>query len=415
MLPIQQWYFDKEPAEVSHYNQSVLLGINKAIDEFVLRAAVEQVTQHHDALRFRYYQQEGKWHQEYGNAKGELIVVDLQSETNASVKTLITEHAEKYQRSLNILKGELIKVVLIKTPASEAYDRLFIVVHHLVIDGVSWRILLDDFERLLSALNSNLEIDLGNKTSSYRQWYETLKQYGESKNVTAQKAYWQQVVSNKIYLPADNEFNGKVKVKDISHYRVLLDAEQTRRLLQEVPKVYHSEINDFLLCALAITICKWSNSEKIIIGLEGHGREGIGEGIDTSRTVGWFTTLYPVLLEIEKGKIEDSWIKSIKEQLRQVPDKGLGYGVLKYINKEEALQNTEPWEIVFNYLGQLDNIVRESKWFAGAGESTGAGMSEELLTEKLSVNSVVRAGQLIVNWSYSKNHYNDETIANLAT
>ncbi len=166
-----------------------------------------------------------------------------------------------------------------------------------------------------------------------------------------------------------------------------------------------------------MTICKWSRIDKIIIGLEGHGREEIAENIDISRTVGWFTSLYPVLLEVKSlTNNADDLIKSIKEQLRRIPDKGIGFGVLKYINKEETLQGNDPWEIVFNYLGQSDNTVKEMQWFAIAQEPTGSSRSETLfIREKLLVNCIVKEGKLHTNWSYSTKHFEPDTIESLAS
>jgi non-ribosomal peptide synthase protein (TIGR01720 family) len=203
-------------------------------------------------------------------------------------------------------------------------------------------------------------------------------------------------------------------VKDIALYSHKLGAEHTRLLLQEVPRVYHTVINDLLLCAMAMTLCEWSGKDKIIIGLEGHGRDDIGKGIDTNRTVGWFTSLYPVLLETEANNRPDDWIKSVKEQMRKIPDMGLGYGVLKYLNKEESMQGKEPWDVIFNYLGQFDNVVRESEWLTSADESTGLGKSkEQIVNEKLTINCHVKDGELVLNWNYSTKHYKDETIRNL--
>jgi non-ribosomal peptide synthase protein (TIGR01720 family) len=223
------------------------------------------------------------------------------------------------------------------------------------------------------------------------------------------------VVNSYSPLPVDKNYTEPVKLKDTDRYSIRLGTEQTRALLQEVPRVYHTEINDILLCALAVTLCGWSGKEKVVIGLEGHGREGISEEIDSSRTVGWFTNLYPVLLNAAPGTNADELIKSVKEQLRAVPDRGLGYGVLKYINQEKTLKGAEPWDIIFNYLGQLDNVVRESKWLSVAGEGSGSGRSrEQVLNEKLSVNGMIQAGELILNWSYSNKHYDEATIEQLA-
>ena len=133
------------------------------------------------------------------------------------------------------------------------------------------------------------------------------------------------------------------------------------------------------------------------IGLEGHGREIITENMDTSRTVGWFSNLYPVLLLVSPEREISDAIKSVKEQLRRVPDKGIGYGVLKYINKEKKFAGKECWDIVFNYLGQLDNVVSVSKWFSGAEESNGTGKNdEEVMGEKIAVNGLIQGGELSI-------------------
>ncbi|MEJ7738035.1 MAG: amino acid adenylation domain-containing protein [Chitinophagaceae bacterium] len=414
LLPIQQWYFEKESADVSHFNQSILLGLDKAVSEQALSRAFEQLTVHHDALRFKYFKSEGSWQQVYGSYKGGVIAVDLRSASEDSLRHLITEHAGLHQRGLDIEKGELIRVVWIQTPEAEPANRLLIVIHHLAIDGVSWRILLEDLEILLDASGKGQKADLGLKSSSVRQWYDALEKYGHSKTLLSQIDYWQQSVKNYYSLPVDNNYQGVIKVSDTRHHMVRLGTGHTQQLLQEVPRAYHTEINDILLGALARTLCEWSGRDNIIIGLEGHGREAIEEGTDTSRTVGWFTSLYPLLLNVGAGQGEGDLIKSVKEQLRRVPDKGLGYGVLKYINKEGSLQGKQSWEIVFNYLGQLDNVIREGKWLKGTGESTGANTSgNHAVSEKISVNGFIQGGQLVLSWSYSSLHYLEETVNRL--
>ncbi|MEO7535571.1 MAG: non-ribosomal peptide synthase/polyketide synthase, partial [Ferruginibacter sp.] len=420
LLPIQEWFLENEQLNPSHFNQSVLLGIDKRITEPVLKAAIKQIMVHHDALRFKYYQIDQKWQQAYGEAEGVIITEDLKNIPTDQLGNTITEKADNYQRSLDIEKGELVRAVWMQTPAGEATNRLLMVVHHLAVDGVSWRILLEDLELLLGGQVEGGKTSLGHKTSSYRQWYEGLQAWGQSKKVLHQSSYWQQVKQSYAPLPTDKLNNGsdsniKTKAKDILQYSVKLSEAQTQQLLQEVPRVYHTQINDILLAALAGTLCNWNQQDKVVIGMEGHGREEIGSATqtDTSRTIGWFTTHYPVLLQTQQQTGE--LIKSIKEQLRTVPDRGLGYGVLKYINKEEALQGQEPWDIIFNYLGQLDNVVSQSKWLTGAGESQGAGRSEEYgISEKLVVNSLVQSGELTLSWSYSSLYYEQQTIEQLA-
>jgi amino acid adenylation domain-containing protein/non-ribosomal peptide synthase protein (TIGR01720 family) len=414
-VPVQQWYLEKEPKHVSHFNQSVLLAIDKGINESILKVVFEQLLRHHDALRFKYYQKEGAWHQVYGNVEASIIVENLQSVTNDLLSTTITDLVDKNQRSLDIEKGEVIRVVLVQTPLSSTHNRLFVVIHHLVVDGVSWRILLDDLELLLNGIKNGEKIDLGYKTSSYRQWHEALKNYGQSIRVLSQREYWQALKEKFVPIPIDKQCNERIKASDMGHYAVHLTEDETRCLLHDVPKVYHTEINDILLAAMAKTLCSWSNTESVVIGLESHGRESIDENIDTSRTVGWFTTHFPVLLETKMNADEDDLIKSVKEQLRRIPDKGIGYWVLKYLNQEKILKGKEPWDIIFNYLGQVDNVSRESKWFKAANEATGSNISEEYpVTEKISVLSSIQEDKLRLRWTYSGKHYNEETIKNLA-
>ena len=306
------------------------------------------------------------------------------------------------------------RMVLMQTPEKEKTNRLLIVIHHLAVDGVSWRILLEDLEQLLSGLIQGKQAALGTKGSSYRQWHRALEDYSQSRKLArAQKAYWEQVAGSYKPLPQDKAYTGEALMKDMRDYQVRLGPEQTRHLLQEVPKIYHTEINDLLLSALSATLCKWSGNSHVVIGLEGHGREAISAEIDSSGTVGWFTSLYPVLL---KGNADtDQLIKGVKEALRRVPDKGLGYGVLKYITKAQGLQGKEPWDILFNYLGQLDTAAGSGKWLTVATESRGSEISEEKLSDsKLTVNSQVFGGELVLNWSYSSIHYNSETISKLA-
>lgn len=416
LLPIQQWYFENEPTDVSHYNQSVLLSVNKTVANDQLREAINTLVLRHDALRFAYHNNDGNWQQEYTGSIGEtpVAVEDLSSKPLEQLSSSITGRADRYQRSLNIIEGRLLQVVLFKTPDSEPSNRLLVVIHHLVVDGVSWRILLEELENLLDGFCNDQVIDLGNKTSSYRQWYEALKKYGQSTSLISQIPYWQKAVDHYKSIPVDKESASPVKARDTRNLTVKLGQEQTKNLLQEVPRVYHTEINDMLLCALAKTISEWTKTSDVVIGMEGHGREHIATDIDLTKTVGWFTTLYPLYLDTSEATTPANLIKAVKEQLRQIPDKGLGYGVLRYINKEPLIKN-DAWDVQFNYLGQLDNVVRESKLLSIASESTGAGKSEEqTVNEKLSINSHIREGVLVLNWSYSNMHYNEETIKTLA-
>ncbi|WJK47548.1 amino acid adenylation domain-containing protein [Chitinophagaceae bacterium DXS] len=417
LLPIQRRYLEKDAVTVSHFNQSVLLSLSKDINAQMLERALTELLRQHDSLRFCYYQTENGWEQEYGNYEVKLLVEDLSDVSTDLLEPLVRNCADNYQHNLSMEKGELMKVVLIETPANQLCNRLLIIIHHLVIDGVSWRIILEDLERMLDALYDGRSIVAPLKGSSYRQWSEGLAAYGQTNALKAQKDYWQKIHNSYVPLPEDcyGKDNGVV-TDNIACYENKLAASATQQLLQEVPPVYHTEINDILLLSLACALASWSKKEKIFIGLEGHGREdAVINGMDISRTTGWFTTLYPVMLEIDLQKQPGELVKDVKEQLRTIPVKGLGYGVLKYINNDPALQGFEPWDIVFNYLGQLDKIINKSRWLSVAHESRGMEISETLVTDnKLSVVVAVNEEQMQWSWIYSKQHYKEETIKSLA-
>ncbi|WP_121809994.1 non-ribosomal peptide synthetase [Mucilaginibacter kameinonensis] len=411
LLPIQQWYLEKNETEISHYNQAVLLSIDKNISESTLQLCFDTLVAYHDALRLQYVNTNGSWEQHYGTAKVKVLVEDL---TNVKDLTAdISASTNEYQRSLSITEGRLMNVVLMKTADNETANRLSIVVHHLAIDGVSWRIILNDLNTLLDNIANNEVPNLGAKGSSYRQWHQALIQYSKSRRLLAQEKYWEQINNSYEPLPTDISFTGKAQVGDMANIRVKLNAEYTALLLREVPKVYHTEINDLLLAALAGTLSTWAGKQEIIVGLEGHGREPIADDVDISRTAGWFTSLYPVQLRAAADK--DRLIKEVKEELRKVADKGLGFGVLKYVNKADSLQGNDPWDIMFNYLGQFDQAVNSGKWFGYANEDSGKSVHKTQFSPvKITINSYIIAGELTVNWSFSNKHYIETAINDLS-
>ncbi|MBB6274141.1 amino acid adenylation domain-containing protein/non-ribosomal peptide synthase protein (TIGR01720 family), partial [Pedobacter cryoconitis] len=414
LLPIQQWYFDLENPSVSHFNQHMLLTVSKQIDSDVISDSVLQLVNYHDALRFTYTEKGDKWEQDYGIYTGALETINLEELDVADVAAAIRQYGEQAQRSLDIGQGIIFRAVLFLTPEKDQNNRLLLVVHHLAVDGVSWRILLEDLELLIKQPGKNALSVLGNKSASYRQWYNALEGYG--KTISKQHVYWTDVAKHYIPLPEDHDYTAHLTMDDMGTRVTRLDSKETQRLLQEALQAYHLEINDVLLCALVLAMSQWSGISRISIGLEGHGREDIMAGIDTSRTVGWFTNLYPVSLETEAGRDASYALRSVKEQLRKIPAKGIGFGVLKYIEKLAALQGKGSWNIIFNYLGQLDNMVSEQGEIGMASEQAGNSIADDYpFTDKLSVNTMIQGGELLIDWSYSARHYDEASIDQLAS
>ncbi|HLK96979.1 MAG TPA: condensation domain-containing protein, partial [Hymenobacter sp.] len=418
LLPIQQqWFLEGEYPEMSHFNQSILLSIDKAFDEPMLSRAVDTLLVHHDALRLRYTKAGTQWHQYYGDVLEQLWTEDLRTSEAATLSHAIAKVCAAYQAVLDITAGVVAKFVWIQTPASERENRLFIVSHHLAVDGVSWRILMDDLNAVLKATRQGEPIHLGEKGSSYREYGQALQRYAGQQRTEQQLEYWKSVGEKFKPLPVDYPAESAV-MNDVADQSWSLDQHLTEKLLQRVSQAYGTEINEILLTALALTISQWSNHPFVVVGLEGHGREDIAAGLDITNTVGWFTNLYPVALTLAGAESIGERVKSVKEQLRAIPDKGMGYGALRFLHPAETVRQQLAgirWEIVFNYLGQMDNLIGGDAYLRGAPEPKGKNTSDHTpFHSRLEINSSVSGGQLHLSWTYSTKVYQEETIRTLA-
>ncbi|WP_327331611.1 non-ribosomal peptide synthetase [Calothrix rhizosoleniae] len=422
LTPIQEWFLAENKVEAHHYNQSVILQIPANTKPELIEKALFKLISHHDALRLKFPSLSEHQQINYGlESTVPFNVIDLSSTPQFEQLQQIETIAAEYQASLNISTGPIIQAVLFKLGENEN-GRLVIIIHHLVIDGVSWRILLSDLQTIYQQLINQEPVKLEAKTTAFIDWAQKLNQYANSDAIQTELEYWCNQPWNEITpLPLDYPSQKQSNIIDTAvNYSVKLNQSETKALLGKVNEAYNTQINDILLSALAISCSNWTGNSTIAIDLEGHGREEIFDDVDLSRTVGWFTSLFPVLLQLSKGyqnKISDV-IKSIKEQLRAIPNRGIGYGILRYLRESspqtEQLQTTPTPEICFNYLGQFDQVQSESDWKFGT-ESIGDNESPKQNCEYLlEINSLVVEGCLQLNWTYSSKVHDSETVENLA-
>ncbi|MEW7281314.1 amino acid adenylation domain-containing protein, partial [Aquimarina sp. 2201CG1-2-11] len=412
LLPIQQEFFSKDYQKANHYNQSVLLDIDKGIDAGDLSVALEMLVTHHDSLRLQFGSREESVLQEYGSTSGSLII------TQVSRLSDINDLCDYYQGDLDIESGDICRFVLLETTNEERFNRLLLVVHHLGIDGVSWRILLEDLQLLLEGFSRGIVPELPVKQSSYRQWVSALKGYANDEDLLEELPYWSSILSSVSEFAHDTAYSGNSSYGDISSYRTVLDKDRTSVLLHGAHKAYGTEINDLLLSALALSLTNWLGSDQVVIGLEGHGREDLFPSIDVSRTVGWFTSLFPVLLEASTGSDIGSVIANTKDMLRGIPDKGIGYGVLRYLSESEEVRSVLSQDfdsILFNYLGGFDNSIKTEGFLGFSSESRGRDIAgSNAISSVLTINSFIVDGELCMDWDYDSNRYMEITIADLA-
>jgi amino acid adenylation domain-containing protein/non-ribosomal peptide synthase protein (TIGR01720 family) len=418
LVPIQQWFFEQELAEPHHFNQALLLQVRQAMDATLLAQAVQQLLVQHDALRLRFVRGESDWQQINADVDGTIPFVQIDVSGLADQRATIEVAAEQVQASLNLSDGPLLRVVYFEMGSGRA-SRLLIVIHHLAMDGVSWRILLEDLLRAYEQLSRGEAVELGRKTTSFKRWAERLSAYARSEGVKEEAGYWLSEARARVgRLPVDvaGGVNTMASARTVG---LRLNEEETRTLLQEVPEAYHTQITEVLLTALVQAFAAWTGESKLLVDLEGHGREGLFEDIDVTRTVGWFTSVYPVLLDLESAADVGSALKTIKEQVRRVPKRGVGYGMLRYLSPDpelaERLRQMPSAEVSFNYLGQLDQALPENAPVALAPEFGGTMRSRRGQRRYLlDVHVSVIGNRLQVVCMYSDQVHRRETIERLA-
>ena len=417
--PVQKMFFGQNFANPDHYNQSVLLKVPKTVSPKVLQQALDFVVQQHDALCFSYNLEPATENvaQQYGDYSPQLIQETVEDLGQTS------EICARYQAALNIENGDLLKYVFIQTAVLETHNRLFFTIHHLAVDGVSWRIILEDLANALKALQSNKTPEAYAKGTSYRQWVNSLIEYGMLPTMQAEYNYWAKVLQSNQSVQTDfPEDHTIATYQNMKSVHVQLDKTGTNALTQKIHHAYQTNINDILLSAFSLSLQQLVNGEEVVIALEGHGREELFENTDISRTVGWFTSMYPVQLDLSfsTNTIPDL-ISYTKDMLHTIPQKGIGYGILRYLSESEEIRTSLSKSfdsVVFNYLGDFDNSVSndsEETYVDFATEDSGAEISGLNQNNHLiSVNSLIVKGALQLEWSYNSKRFKEETIQKLA-
>ncbi|MFI6685879.1 amino acid adenylation domain-containing protein [Streptomyces sp. NPDC050485] len=415
LTPIQARFFADHPEAPDQYAMSVQAELAPDTDTAVLERALAAVTAHHDALRMRYVHDRDGWTQEYSDETPDLLLAvrDISALGESEQTRALDEAALAAQRSLDLESAALLKGVFFRLGAGRL-PRLFLTAHHLVMDGVSWRVLLEDLATAYAQLAEGRGADLGAKSSSYKQWAARLADHARSGGFDHELPYWQSVEQHHA-IPRDGEAPNTFGSSAVAS--VHLDRAQTRALLQRVPSVYRTQINDVLLTALGRVLRQWAGSP-VTIALEGHGREDLFEDIDLSRTLGWFTTVYPVSLDVPA----DDWgpaLKSVKERLRAVPGRGLGHGALRHLPGADGpsrlpADGTGP-QISFNYLGQWDGSTSQDglvrRRLAGLGRDQAPDLDRPHLMD---IVAAVNDGELRIDWIHSPGNHSSATVERLA-
>lgn len=422
LTPIQHWFFEQDRQNPNHFNQSTLLEVREKLDYELLVKVVRELTQHHDALRFRFKREDSGWQQvalgDFGReAEAICEEIDLSQLEPSERRIAIEKDAARSQASLDLSNGPVMRVVLFRL-GSDQPDRLLIVIHHLVVDAISWRILLEDFATAYKQLERGEAIRLPAKTTSFKEWANRLERYslecaglpapGQKQGATLKEGA--QLLRD--YLDGTNSEASSRMVE------VSLDETETSVLLRALPTSYQAKFDEALLACLAQTFHEWTGGPSLI-DVEGHGRDPIFPDIDLSRTVGWFTTIYPIVIDFANISGPIDALQCVKSQLRSMQHGGLDHGLLRHLCPQSQLaaelrEQPEP-EISFLYLGKYDQEPTSAGPYAPATESSGPDCDpREKRTHLLELIGVITGSRFRMSWVYSEDIHRKETIETLA-
>ncbi|MFJ5534653.1 non-ribosomal peptide synthase/polyketide synthase [Streptomyces sp. NPDC093261] len=411
LTPIQEWFLGTSRASHHHFNQSVLLELDGMPHPAALRTALDALLEHHDALRMRFTRQQDGWHQfnpPPAGDEGVLVHHDLRGLSDTEADAAMEKAADDLHTGFDIGRGPLLRAALFTGNAGRPCH-LLLVAHHLVVDAVSWRILCDDLETAYRQAAHGEPVGLGERTTSFRDWSRKLAAHVAAGGLDHELPYWEKAVAAEP-LPAD-----EAPGPDAEPARTLaveLGEEDTAALLRAAPTAYRTRVNDVLLAALALALARWTGRDRIRLDLEGHGREDLLAGVDLSRTVGWFTTIHPVALEVsERDDMSPArdWralVKSVRRQLRAVPGNGLGFGALRTYGSPEVrerLGRAVHGQVVFNYLGQWDARSADSGGGLVRAEQGSLGQDHDPRdsgSHPLEVVGAVQNGRLAFTWHH---------------
>ncbi|MEE8525225.1 MAG: amino acid adenylation domain-containing protein, partial [Thermoanaerobaculia bacterium] len=421
LTPIHRWLFEQNLPAPEHFNQALLFELRRRLPPALLAAACRRMVAHHDALRLRFTASDEAWRAEIAplDRDASWLHLDLRALPPERRPDVVEAVAAEIQAGFD-LAGPLFRALLFDLGDGDA-QRLLLVGHHSLVDGVSWRILSEDLERLCDGLLAGRPVELPPKTTSFQRWAEALVEHAAGAEVAAEAAFWQtQAAAPEIpRLPVDGEGGEDLEAAS-RQVADALPAADTNALLRETAAAYSNTVEEILLTALVEACGGWTGSRRLLIDLEGHGRESIAAGLDVSRTVGWFTTVYPVLFDLQAAGEPGAALMAVKEQLRQVPGRGISYGLLRHLAPDGDLRRElgrQPRaEISFNYLGRLDGVAGgEQALLSPARESAGPAVSPaNPRPYLLEVDARIVGGRLEILWRYGAGRHHRATVETLA-
>ncbi len=439
--PIMRWLLERG-GPLDRFCQAMLLRLPAGLQGEHLVGALQSLLDHHDALRLRLVGagEEAGWSLEVApagtvQAGACLRRIDVCGLDDAGLRACLAQEAQAAEGRLAPRAGVMVQAVWFDAGATAA-GRLLLTIHHLAVDGVSWRILVPELAAAWAAIACGQTPALAPRGTSFRGWARRLALQGQDAGRLAELSFWTGMLGEPSLSLLDGALDARRDVGGTAgHLTLTLPAAITGALLTRVPAAFHGGINDVLLTGLVVALADWcrrrgrDGGRAVLLDVEGHGREEVFGDVDLSRTVGWFTSLFPVRLDpgaldldeaVAGGGALGRALKSIKEQLRALPDHGLGYGVLRYLNPQTAAQlaGFAAPQIGFNYLGRFAAAGAADWAVAGETVRLGAGDPAMPLAHALEVNALTLedgdGAQLTAHWSWAPGLVTEAEVRDLA-
>lgn len=414
LTPVQCWFFDSDPGDADHFNMQLLVEVHEPLDTVRLATAASHVVTHHDALCLRLDAADEGWRARVDPSAPTVDVAhhslaDLAPDAQDSAVERI---GSARHRDLDLASGRLLNLTLFEFGGSKP-DRLLIIAHHAAVDFVSWRLILEEIQIAYGQLSAGEPVVLPAATTPYREWSERLHSLAKSPEWRAQLSHWQATAQTPLAtLPIDLAAGAHWIDREGDAELLIhsLERDVTEVCLRELPRTFHASLHEALLAALGLTLTAWAEGP-LLVDLEGHGREDLFDDVDLSRTVGWFTTIYPVRLE-PAGDLHEA-CAALRTHLSRVPHGGLGFGVLRYLDDGTAAQLSPlpTAQVSFNYLGQVRSTANGPYFSQPLQAETGSPRAPSTRRHHLiEVNLLVADGRLHLYWTYSRERHEKATV-----
>ncbi|MEO0777801.1 MAG: amino acid adenylation domain-containing protein, partial [Bacteroidota bacterium] len=408
LSPIQQEFFQLPLQHPEHFNHAELFTSQIPLREEEVRRVLQKLLEHHDGLRSTFARDaQGQWRARIEDAalRPRLLSFDLRQE--ADVPARRRELSEQLQSAFQLDQGPLLQAAIFRDRQG---DQLLIVVHHLVFDGISWRIFMEDLQLLFEQVRQGQPLELPPKTDSYQSWTKALQAYAGSESLATDRDYWSQRVAGKV-IPLEPDTAEGVTATTIN-----LSVGDTQQLRMRTVKAYGTELNTLLVALLGRAVQRTWGLEQVALMLEGHGRVELFPDLQISRTIGWFTSLYPCTLPSGASGEWTEWIKAVQTQLKAIPNQGIGYGILQGLAREplEGPAASRP-NLLFNYLGAFEETTEEGAILRALDADLGpSSHPDEKPTFGLSVNAWIEDNVLSLRFQYDRSAHRRERIEQLA-